>query len=591
MKYKLFSFLDKFNLFKSPFHFYINSNDSLTSGFGSILSFLIFFFLIFMFINSDMIKHTNPKIFDEIIANKAPKITLNNRNFAPVIMISESFTNLSFKNFAMDGSYFEIVVDLFANNNNNVSKIKSYNVHECTSKDFNNEIKYKDYYEGGYCFLSSNEDLELVGQENFWFGKIYFFTISLRICSNITFNNSCKPLDEILDFIEEKNFSLDFIDSTFVLENFENPEHKNYENYLVAALNRNIITKKSLSLMEVDLHLDDSFLFGEEKFEKYIQQDASQKHFEVNYKTEEEYKNDRTLAEFKFSPSYSKRVLRRRYQKIIELFSLLGGLASFLHFIGTFIADLFLHKKALLLFVNKLYKYNENSSNLNTTGKDSIREDNINEEIKDKFQLNESSIFNLGSFRSRNQKDLQLEMKSIGKNSLNIKDAYMQKEFIGDSIISENKKKFQSFKYVEILKKTQDKILPFSISFFEYVKFGLKSIFCKTKFSKKEKMIEKCEEVYKNELELYNILMKIKEIDILKEILLDEQEIKIFNSIPRPLMSLKLNAENENQKEIETQKSSFFLSYLEDISVNKSHLSEFDKKILNYFQKNNNLSC
>lgn len=207
-KSKISSFFSFFNIFTNPFHFYINSEENLTSRCGNILTFLIFLLLIYMFATSDMIHHKNPKISDQIIANKAPSVTINNRNFAPVVMLYEFFGNFSSKFVEIDPSYFNITVGLFSSISDKTKPIKNFALHECVSADFNHENKYKEYYEGGYCFLERNESIDLSGQRDFWFGNVISLAITVKICSNETYNNSCKPLNEILDFAKGKYFSL-----------------------------------------------------------------------------------------------------------------------------------------------------------------------------------------------------------------------------------------------------------------------------------------------------------------------------------------------------------------------------------------------
>lgn len=373
------------------------------------------------------------------------------------------------------------------------------------------------------CLLRSNHSFHLVSS-SFWFGKVTSLSVSLSICSNETYNYSCKPISDILNYLKGKYFTLSFIDSSFVLEDYESPQKKNYGNYLQVLVNTNFLMRSYISLMEVELVLDDSiWLNGEETFH-YIQQDASQRLSEFKYKTLEDFQKDPLIVDLNFYPSFTKRILKRKYQKLTELLSSLGGLASFLHFIGAFITNFFLHRKSLLLFVNKLYRLEEDESNVSDPKAKDV-EGNRN------VDLNESSVRHFKSLNERNQKDIELCESTVVKKPIQTgeekakKSMFLKVEFKDDVKIIENTNNFEQDKhnfykeYWEILKKGKLKSIPLTISVYEYIKYTLKTIFCQKKLTKKENLIRSCEEVYNNDLEIYFILKKIQEIDVLKEIL------------------------------------------------------------------------
>lgn len=132
------SLFDGFNIFHSPFNFFIDSKPSLSSNAGSLVSILIFSFLLFMFINSDMIKHKNPKISDQFISNPTSEIVLNNKNFAPVLFMYELIEEGSKsypKYLQIDPSYVTVSVT-HSNSNGTVTKMEAWNsMHDCNISD------------------------------------------------------------------------------------------------------------------------------------------------------------------------------------------------------------------------------------------------------------------------------------------------------------------------------------------------------------------------------------------------------------------------------------------------------------------------
>lgn len=92
--------------------------------------------------------------------------------------------------------------------------------------------------------------------------------------------------------------------------------------------------------------------------------------------------------------------------------------------------------------------------------------------------------------------------------------------------------------------KKKKKKWKFNISILEYIKYSLKSVFSYKYFNEKEKMIEKCEKIYKKDLEIFFILKKIREIDKLKETILEHNQTK--NLVKTTLKLNEIKELNEN---------------------------------------------
>lgn len=564
MKNYMLSFVDNINIFHSPFNFFINSKATLSSHCGFILSCLNYALLLYLFVDSDMINHVNPKISDQTIANPQPKILLNNKSFAPVLQLYETIqdNHSYYSNFLpIDPSYLSVTSTQIKYTGTTSKETTSFQIHECKAEDFDESLRFEDYYKGKYCILQSNESIILSSQSSFIFGNMTSFSITLSICSNETFNNSCKPMNEILNYLKGKYFMLNFLESSFLLEDYERPERKNYGQYMQSVINKNMMIQTSISFMEVEMELDDAFWFGgEKKIENYIQQDAGHKHIEFVYKTLEDFESDPILVQFSFSASYSKRILKRKYQKLTDLLSLLGGLFSVLQFFGTFIANYFLHRHSLMLFMKKLYKLEDLDRDLSLTG------------IIDKVKEHQNGTKNLQSFESPrhiyeginigDKKDVEIELKKVENISIQKKEGNNESHLSVPEKEKINQKGDVHVRFSEVVKtysfsqdmisnfkntgKKKKKKWRFHISILEYMKYSFKSLFSYKYFNEKEKMIEKCEEIYKKELEIFFILKKIREIDKLKDSILEQNQTK--NLVKTNLKINEIKELNENMQ-------------------------------------------
>ena len=279
---QIFAFLRPFNLFQFPIQFFIDSQQRISSPAGSVLSVLIFATLLFLFIDSDMINHTNPKIFDQIISNESPIISLNNVNFAPVLsLFQEDIIDPTTASQSFDPSYVNVSVS-YITVENYQSIETPINYHECSGADFNGTIDIEDYYEGGYCF-DNTENIQLSSTAKEWFGNMNFLNITLSICSNKTSNGTCKPLDQILSYLKGRSFSLSFLESYFDLEDYENPVKTYYGNSIMTHINPDFYEEIDIFIMQGELTKEDSFWDGVGKFEKYVEEDSTQYDFQFEY--------------------------------------------------------------------------------------------------------------------------------------------------------------------------------------------------------------------------------------------------------------------------------------------------------------------
>ena len=321
--------------------------------------------------------------------------------------------------------------------------------------------------------------------------------------------------------------------------------------------------------MEVNLIKDDSFWDSSPIVESYVQQDPTQQRLELTIVNDNitQSKEGFIFVEFNIYASSQKRVLQRRYQKITELISYLGGMASVLQVLGRIFAELALYVKFLSMFINKLYRIEENE-----------KEESPHkiEKEHEKFHLNESSKSNF-NVDKRNKKDIEVEFQTIGPKSDSL-----QKE--RRSIIIPNEqidfKANDSFRLDirNILSKKKNK---FKITFFDYFKYYLKKTICRKKFSQKDKTIDKAEKIYRNNMEIYNIMEKIQEIGNLKIILLNQKQIQIFNLLKNPVLMDSENHVNENILEKEAEEA---IQFYENQN-NAPKFSDLDIRILELMQK------
>lgn len=123
---------------------------------------------------------------------------------------------------------------------------------------------------------------------------------------------------------------------------------------------------------------------------------------------------------------------------------------------------------------------------------------------------------------------------------------------------------------------------PLEIGVFEYLKCIVKKIFC-MKLSEKEQLISQAEMIFKEEIDVSNILIKMHDIEKLKLLVLDPNQTVLFNYLTKPFVKLnKTQTKNiilrKGQEEIEPSK--FMESYLKCTEFSKNN--EISKKLVEF---------
>ena len=125
--------------------------------------------------------------------------------------------------------------------------------------------------------------------------------------------------------------------------------------------------------------------------------------------------------------------------------------------------------------------------------------------------------------------------------------------------------KFREFKH----KKKENKL---DLSFGGFIYGFLKTLF-KKEPSPSFKLFSKAQQIFVEEIDLLEILVKIKEFEKFKSILLSEEQLKLFHAIGKPLISV-----NENEEEDSSQLRMSKL-ILESKKVNENEIWNIYKKL------------
>ena len=211
-------FFLKFDVFTVNSFFQYESNKKVASYPGLFFSIFIYVFLLYTFIKSDMVQKTNPKTSDIIKGNSLNEgnFEVSSKNFRITIHDYDKFNNITYY------QYFDpqIWSFQFFLSKNNIPET-SISLMNCT-------------FSTGRLCLNDTSTLSFNHKTNIY--------IWIGMCVNSSQSNIiCKPAEEIYNFVRGVNFILEFSETLFDLNNYDNPIEDNYSPFVTAFLNPNFL--------------------------------------------------------------------------------------------------------------------------------------------------------------------------------------------------------------------------------------------------------------------------------------------------------------------------------------------------------------
>ena len=529
------------DIFKTPMNLFFLSNQKISTQFNVFLSVVIYILLFVFFLNSDFLKKNNPKISDQILDNGQASITLNNDNYG----IYFTFCDENGKYFSeIDPSMIKIELwqKFYFSSERNYAPLKKSDLQSCTKGNISAFCPGKDWH------------VTLNVSTNMWNGDYSYFQFKIRFCNNKT-DGGCQTLEKIKQYINGKFFYVNFFEYNFDMRSLEKPVTRT-ENYKLWILNQDFYQSFSYILMKVDLYEDANQFYDTNNviFGSFLQEDPKTYYNIYNKDINDTTFQNETLFDLEIYPSRNTRDLIRKYQKLVELISSLGGLATALQFIFGFLADISIRTHLLIKITkhlyfpknlpikfsvvesnhneksesftimnkNKISSYkNKNNQTQNSSGRNMERsfKENIEEENRIN-QINDSISSRIN--QEKNTKEFELQLHQLKNENIEPQNISNIKIKIDESknSIRENKS--------AILKKTEN--LNSNLSRFDFVKYTLKSLF-RLKLTKKDEFIKKSEIRFQNDFDFADILRRLMDLEKLKLVLLDLKQRRIFDSI------------------------------------------------------------
>ena len=295
--------------------------------------------------------------------------------------------------------------------------------------------------------------------------------------------------------------------------------------------------------------------------------------------------------------------INRTYQKITEYLANMSGLISNIWIILFFIFPKYNEICSNTLIINKIIKYsgneeidvsylqklylnNKNKFKILSTQEENNKIEKVNAVIISDFpqnnksqEINEDYIINEFHMNNKHKQSVQIEINSKennNDNNNNINNNSNYKKVYLDTVDDYNTEDNQKLD----IKKIEPLFL-----------FLKKCFLCKSKNLKIQKeIIDKGRDNINHYLDVLTYLKAMQEVEVIKELILDEKYRKMFNFIRKPEINNYQNTFNQeipNLQKEEIQK--IFNDY--EFLLQKKTQTELDLKIIHLFKEDLNAIC
>ena len=551
---KLWRFFSQFDFFQIPISLYFKKLKKSSTTIGLFFSLFVYSMLIYNFLQSDLIQKSSPNVVSQSeIHAHAPQIMFDTNRMISVSVCDDNALNY------IDPTIFNITFSLkryktnkygsydFVSNQNKDLKL-------CNPEDFPfepnllNEIGLRN----AYCLKSKDFILEGFWDEQ----EIVFADLELFPCDNLTMNYTCKRTDEInAYFTGKKYFQVYFHGVGVKIDDYLDPVKEKYENFYQMIDNR-LFKKLQIFMKNLEVITEDGWLFSHITHQSDIMLDKTI----IDTMFRDELQRP-CLSEIIFFASHEYFKNSRKYQNLWEIVANLFGMGNFLVYFCFLVTNCKNHIKNLKEILNFLYFF-PSEEKLEKSDKLKEKEENTSSPKKRLCNHPKKIPKVISIFPDKTN-------TSLTKISFDFEN--FTKQFRGGSSRMKKKLNKNSFSYDECSgtghKKSSNSL---KIGFFEYLLFWFRWILRWRKNSK-DILIHKAEKLYEKEMDIMNMLAKLHEIEKIKLILFNDDQLVLFDSLAKPLAFLDHREINNSSYQMATIMNNYKLAKKNEKSFKVSY--------------------
>ena len=549
------SIINTFDIYGYRPHLFIGNYHRSGSFIGLIITFLSMFFTILIscyFISQLFDKKKVSNIYTiKGLNEKMIEIEVSKNTFYFTIELQDPYSYNAIMNEKIfyPKAYYKKAI---RNNKSDLAfnwTIKELEISKCILSDFNDN--YQNLFSNHplnqtYCIKNLNESIFGTFQKE----KYSFIYIELFECKNTTENKNCLPQEQIDYYLNGTFISIAYQEIVIDPCNYNMPNQPIIGEYYTT-ISHNYFKEIHMYFKEVEIITDKGILFSQKQSKKFSQ--FADVYDMISFKI-----NSQNFAEISIKVYHKTDLYTRNYIDLENVIANIGGFVKFMSMIFYFLHYIFLQGginekiiNKLFLIQNKTHFGNGNSIHIinhnNSNKSFGIMKKNIN--INN--PLNESSTVLKNKKRKKKSNEnnennnyvINLNTIKINEASGNRQITFSQNKYIA------NINNINQLNSKDILSPSRNKNYKFRNKKYKQLKIGyFDKLFlnCNLKYSNNNILLYiKGLNMIKSKLDMIYIISESYRNDLLKNLFLNENQVKILERLYKPeLNHIELNRLN-----------------------------------------------
>ena len=348
-----------FDIYSKRASFFYNNQEKIGSYFGLFLTliYIALSLILFIYYIINTLKRNNIVIYDsKKFTHELPIVNINSSNFYFAFGLENKET---LNRFIDESIYYPEIVFIDGTKVNGefvINSKKNLEYEECKEENFGKNFQHlllRGELNNSYCLKDVNFNLSLIG--GFKYEKMSYISIKIFPCKNSTKNNNhCRSQKEIDKFFSNVYLSFLIKDIGLNPENFSSPEIPIFRD-LDTIIDKRLYRRMILKYGVTEVLTDEGLISENVRTINYLQFREVFQSF--SFLEEEDYKNGTDLCLIQLRLDDTIHIQKRKYTKLSEIFSRIGGYMQFIYTLFSILA-LFLNKLNLeLKIINSIFNF------------------------------------------------------------------------------------------------------------------------------------------------------------------------------------------------------------------------------------------
>ena len=346
-----------YNIYSRRIGLYFNNKEKISTCFGLILTsiYILSSIALFIFYMVNIVRREQINYYDTKVYSQDIPIFEVNQN---IIYFSFGWEDKSANRFVDETIYFPKI--LYFNRTkvngdfqNTERRELEYEI--CNVDNFGEEYKnlfIKDELNNSYCL--KNYNLTLTGGNKY--DRMSYFRIKLYPCLNNSENNNhCKPQEIIDQYLKGVYFSIIIKDFGLNPTNYSFPILPKLQ-YLFTTIDKQIFRDFILYYGINEIQTDVGLLYEDVKIKKYLQFRKEISSF--YFRDKSDYYDGKSMISIDIRLDDLINIQKRKYTKLPEAFSIIGGCMQFLYTIFTLISEIPNKLIQQIKIINEIFNFN-----------------------------------------------------------------------------------------------------------------------------------------------------------------------------------------------------------------------------------------